>query len=110
MNSPKNRESVEFVNSGKTITISDIHEVERSINVKFPDDLVQLYLRYNGGEIAGNKSIYTDEDNDVDVSVKTFMPIAHKRTNDDILLEDSYRFFVLEKELIPSSYIPMVVS
>ena len=71
MNSPKNRESVEFVNSGKRITISDIHEVERSINVKFPDDLVQLYLRYNGGEIVGNKSIYTDEDNDVDVSVKT---------------------------------------
>lgn len=99
----------EFVNTGKKITTSDIQKVEKIINVKFPDDLAQLYLQYNGGEIAGNKFIYIDNSNDIDVSIKTFMPIIHKRTKDDILLEDSYKIFVFEKKIIPLSYIPFAV-
>lgn len=77
-----------FINTGKKLTIADIKEIERSINITFPDDLINLYLQYNGGEIEGKKYFYIDEKNDIDVSVKTFMPIKYKRTENDVLLED----------------------
>jgi cell wall assembly regulator SMI1 len=98
-----------FVNTGKVLTISDIRKVEKSINIIFPNDLVNLYLQYNGGEIDNDKYLYVDDYNDVDVSIKTFMPMKYKRNENDVLLEEDYRLFAIEKKLIPLSHIPFAI-
>jgi cell wall assembly regulator SMI1 len=98
-----------FINTGETLTISDIREVEKNINITFPTDLVNLYLQYNGGEIDGNRYFYVDDYNDIDVSIKTFMPMKYKRNKNDVLLEEYYRLFAIEKTLIPLSHIPFAI-
>jgi hypothetical protein len=97
-----------FINTGRVLRISDIREIEETINIVFPDDLVKLYLQYNGGEIE-DKYFYVDDHNDIDVSIKTFMPMKYKRTENDVLLETTYRLFAIEKNIIPLSYIPFAI-
>lgn len=105
----RHRQMQKFVNTGKSLTKYDIEEAGGSINVIFPQDLVRLYLQYNGGEVDGEKYFYTDEDSDIDVSVRAFLPMKYKRSEDDILLEDMYKIFAINKQLIPTSYIPFAI-
>ncbi|BDR57696.1 SMI1/KNR4 family protein [Xylocopilactobacillus apicola] len=94
-----------FVDSGKKLTLLDI----QGIGINFPKDLVDLYLHYNGGKVDGEKDFYIDEDNDVEVSVQTFLPMKYKRFEFDTLLEEMYQMFAMDKKLIPISYIPFAV-
>ena len=98
-----------FINTGIKLTESDIMDVSKSMNLKFPKDLVELYIQYNGSKIEGEKYFYIDEDNDVDISVKLFLPMKYKQSENDILLEELYQSLAVKKKLIPLSYIPFAI-
>ena len=98
-----------FINTGIKLTESDIMDVSKSMNLIFPKDLVELYILYNGGEIEGEKYFYIDENNDVDICVKLFLPMKYKQSENDILLEELYQSLAVEKKLIPLSYIPFAI-
>lgn len=105
----KKKDMQRFINCGKSLTRDDIIEEGANIGVVFPDDLINLYLQYNGGEIEDDKYFYVDEDNDVDVSIKTFMPLKYKRSENDVLLNENYNLFAIEKKIIPLAYIPFAI-
>lgn len=37
-----------FINTGIKLSESDIMDVNKSMNLTFPKDLVELYIQYNG--------------------------------------------------------------
>jgi hypothetical protein len=41
--------------------------------------------------------VYVDLDGDIEVEVKTFLPIKYERFDGDSLVEDSYELFVKQK-------------
>lgn len=97
-----------FIKSSKKITDADIARVEKTIRLTLPDELKNLYRKYNGGEVEGGRKIYVT-DAGVEYEVKHFLPIAYPRFEADALLEDSYIFFVKEKKLIPKNFIPFAM-
>jgi hypothetical protein len=52
---------------------------------------------------------FVDVDNDVDVSIKSFLPIRYKRYEKDLLLEQAYQTFVIDKKLITSEFLPFAI-
>lgn len=47
-----------LINSSQAIYEYNITEIEKLLNIKFPKDLEELYLTFNGGEIEGDKNVY----------------------------------------------------
>lgn len=98
-----------FVETSQPLTKEDIASLKQVVGKPFPEELEKFYLENNGGIPAGEAIFYVDEDNDVDVSVKTFLPIKHKRYERDTLLEKVYRTFVVDKKLVSAEFIPFAI-
>lgn len=96
-------------NSAKAINIEDIQSIENKFGIKITDELKEIYLEFNGGEIEEERYIYINEDTDMEVSIKTFFPIKYKRRNGDTTIEERIEFFIKEKKLIPPHYIPFAM-
>ena len=58
-----------LVNSAKSVNEEDFVEIEREINIHFPVDLKMFYLKNNGGNVEGGKSIFLDKEGN-DYSIK----------------------------------------
>lgn len=100
---------MKFEEAGQQVIKDDIAFVESIIGRPFPQDLKKFYLDNNGGVPTNGAIFYIDEENDIDVSVKTFLPIRHKRYEGDVLLEQAYKTFVVDKKLITNEFIPFAI-
>lgn len=100
---------MKFEETGQQIIKDDIAFIESIVGQSFPADLEKFYLKNNGGVPADEAIFYVDEENDIDVSVKNFLPIRHKRYEGDVLLEEAYKTFVVDKKLIASQFIPFAI-
>lgn len=95
--------------SSKPITKEEIKNIEDKVKIKFPEEIINFYLKHNGGIMADNRDIYIDEINDIDVTLKLFLPMKYKRSDEDVLFEEFYEKIVLEKQLIPINYLPFAI-
>lgn len=92
-----------LINSSQAIYEYNITEIEKLLNIKFPKDLQELYLTFNGGEIEGDKNVYISNSG-TEYSIKTFMPIKYKRFTEDQLLEENTIYFI-NKKLVSNNYL-----
>ena len=91
-----------FLETAKKLTNSDIHEIEKKINIKLPKQLVKHYMKFNGG--IPDKTFFYSDISDIETRVHTFLPMKYK---DEIgyTLEDGYIDFKRRK-VIPENYLP----
>lgn len=95
-----------IIGSSKKVTENDIQQVEKTLNIKFPKSLRDLYLKHNGGKMSGEGNIFLDTKTGKTYDVRQFLPILYKKKAGDSLLEDSYQLFVVKKKIIPPNFIP----
>ena len=97
-----------FENTSSAIVVNEILALEEFLSIKFPEDLKELYLRFNGGIIEGDRNIFLDEDEN-DYSIKYFLPIKYPRSKNDMILEKTHNIYVNEKKLVPDGYVVFAI-
>ncbi len=91
-----------FVETSKELNCNDINEIERKLNIVLPQQLINHYMKYNGG-IPKKRFLYSCI-SDIETSVHTFLPMKYK--NDvGYTVEDMYLHFI-NKNVIPKKYLP----
>ena len=98
-----------FVNSSVDLTSRDIESIEKEIGQDIPDVLKDFYLLHNGGELEGGRCVFVEEKSDSEYNINTFLPIKYKRFEEDYLLEECFRSFVIDKKLMPAKFIPFAI-
>lgn len=93
----------------QALTKQEIVDLEQLIGEPLPKELEEFYLKNNGSIPTEGAIFYVDEEKDIDVSIKTFLPIKYKRSEGDVLFEDIYRTFILGKKLISPDFIPFAL-
>ena len=91
-----------FIETSKAINYTDIREIEQKINVVLPKQLVNHYMKYNGG-IPQKKFLYSSI-SDIETAVHTFLPMKYKDSV-GYTLEEMYLHFV-SKNVMPRKYLP----
>jgi len=94
-----------FSGTSKVLLMEDIIEIESKLNVKLPKQLVNHYLKYNGG--IPEKSFFYSEEADIEISVSTFLPIKYDNGLNPTL-ERNYLFFK-DNGIIPQEYVPFAL-
>ena len=98
----KTREIKMFSKTQKTITREEIDEIEKSLGITLPQELLEHYLKYNGG--VPEKPCFYSEESDVEIEIQSFSPL--KYSNDDLrTLEEKYVLFK-EKSDLMTRYLP----
>lgn len=99
----KNEEELEmFSETVKQLMPDDIREIETKLNIELPKQLVEHYLKFNGG--IPDKPFFYSVVSDVETSVHAFLPM---RYTDEIgyTLEDGYLDFK-NRKIIPEKFLP----
>jgi hypothetical protein len=87
---------------------SDFLFLENIIGNKLPADLRKLYLTGNGGDVIDDRCIFILDD-DMEYGIDHFLPIKYKRFDGDLLLDEMYNLFCIEKELAPHGFLPIAI-
>jgi hypothetical protein len=99
----------DFINSSEKLTPAELYWVEIEIGRSIPDVLKEFLLHHNGGELAGDKCVFVEQESGGEFNVNTFLPVKYKRFEDDYLLEDCYKFFARNKKFMPPEFIPFAI-
>ncbi|WJE51147.1 SMI1/KNR4 family protein [Bacillus cereus] len=91
-----------FKNVKEAISNTDIIKIEQDFSFKFPQEIREHYLLYNGG--SPEKCVFIDED-DYEYVVHYFIPINHKNARGGGDLESTLNVVRVEK-IIPDWLIP----
>jgi hypothetical protein len=94
-------DKVKFKHSESPLAESEIMELEKILEIKFPKPVYALYLRTNGGE----PSHYLFDP--LDTSISEFMPLT--ASDPEITAVACYKDLVLEQELVPRNLFPFAV-
>lgn len=94
-----------FRDTSKAVDLADIREIERNLEVTFPKQLIEHYLKYNGGNPINN-FLYS-EISDIETSVQTFLPLKYKNET-GYTIEDMYRHFV-GRNVFSGKYLPFAM-
>lgn len=91
-----------FLNTAKQLTLDDIREIEAKLNIELPKQLVEHYLKFNGG--IPDKPFFYSEVTDIETSVHAFLPMKY---TDEIgyTLEDGYLDF-MNRKVMPKKFLP----
>ncbi|WP_064965770.1 SMI1/KNR4 family protein [Tenacibaculum ovolyticum] len=93
-----------FLNSAKSITKSDIKNIEKLIGLEFPLKFKEHYLMYNGGFPLNDCFLMVEDD--TYLSINGFYPIKyHYNEIEDWTLEEIY-FHLKTKQSLPENFIP----
>ena len=95
-----------FKHSGKVLNNNDFIQIESKYNFKFPKEVKELYMEFNGGE--PEKYIYIDEDGD-DYVVQKILSIKYSEKFTNTLegyIESFRRDNIIPNWLIPFGYDP----
>ena len=95
-----------FINCEKSVTKSDIDEIERKLNYNFEDIFIAHYLQFNGGTPSNSCWCSDDEFEPIEISrFKSFKYNEVSGGSDNALIECCY-FNMLMKAVIPDNLIP----
>lgn len=89
-----------FLKTGPSITLEEIKEVENKLNINFPREFIDHYLKYNGGVPENGKYLWPE-------GGKTkirFSSIKYEGFVNN--LEESYEDLVLTESYLPSGIVP----
>ena len=94
-----------FSNTSKELTRTDIAEVETKLGLPFPENFTEHYLKYNGGKPS--KTYFYSEESDIEIDIQIFAPLKYRYSERDQLktVEEKYTFFKGISELM-SEYLP----
>jgi cell wall assembly regulator SMI1 len=76
--------------------------------MKLPPELVSVYKKFNGGEIDGDRIIFTTAAGEK-YELKGFHPMVYHRGYPDPLVEGMYQLLVVKYKTIPVDYIPFAM-
>ena len=93
-----------FLKSGPSLTIPDVEDVERRINFKFPKDVIELFVRFNGGIPM---RCYWLLDDGCFLWLKKFLSIKFS-VGTERTLEQSY-LLMLDKGVLPVGLVPIAI-
>lgn len=93
--------TVKIIDDAPVISNSELDELENRLGFKFPDDLRQHYLRFNGGRPRPNLFLKDGEY----FHVNEFLPIKYGAPG--ARFEDTYKDIVQGNELFPKNLIPI---
>lgn len=91
-----------FLETAKQLTLNDIREIEAKLNIVLPKQLIEHYLKFNGG--TPDKPFFYSAVSDIETSVHAFLPMKY---TDQIgyTLEDGYLDF-RNRKVIPEKFLP----
>jgi cell wall assembly regulator SMI1 len=92
-----------FIKLSSPISLNDVNKIEKEIDVIFPNDFKEHYLKFNGG-IPENSYFFMKKYNTF-LWLSSFLPIKNERENQNMTLEKTYIEF-LERKIIPKEFIP----
>lgn len=95
-----------FSGTGKNLLESELNDVQKKFAFKFPNEVKEFYLEYNGGE--PERYIFVDSDGDI-FTVQKFLPIKYSNKKNNTIegyLEDFREDGILPEWLIPFAYDP----
>jgi len=96
---------MQFNNTDRKLTRSEIASVERELSLSFPHPLVELFLNHNGGE--PEPYVFDDFDQFISTIVSETLPLLSD--SDRGTAVQTYYSLVLEKALVPKSCFPFAV-
>lgn len=90
-----------FLETAKQLTLNDIREIEAKLNIVLPKQLIEHYLKFNGG--IPDKPFFYSAVSDIETSVHAFLPMKY---TDEIgyTLEDGYLDF-RNRKVIPEKFL-----
>ncbi|WP_339733989.1 SMI1/KNR4 family protein [uncultured Gimesia sp.] len=94
-----------FVNPDQPLSESDIQTVERNLDLEFPAELRELFLKHNGAE----PEPYVLENDELRIStvVSRTLPLLSMTGNGTAV--QSYHRLVTQMQLTPHNYFPFAV-
>ena len=94
-----------FRDTSKAVDLAEIREIERNLEVTFPKQLIEHYLKYNGGKPINN--FLWSEISGIETSVQTFLSMKYK-DGVGCTLEDTYLHFV-GRNVFSKKYLPFAI-
>lgn len=91
-----------FSEVSKQLTINDIREIEEKLNIKLPEQLINHYLKFNGG--IPDKPYVCSNISDIETSVHAFSPMKYDDEL-DYTLEECYLNYKT-RSVIPEKFLP----
>lgn len=93
-----------FINCAKSITKSDIEEIENVLGINFPLKLKEHYLKFNGGFPINDRFLMVEYD--TYLTINGFLPIKYSHEEiKDWTLEQVYSN-LQNKKALPKKFIP----
>ncbi len=90
-----------FSETSNPVTLHDIQSVEKEIGLVFPKEMIDHYLRFNGGFAERNRWEYEEGEFHC---VHGFIPIKHP-SGSRKTIEEVYKKMI-SKNLLPKTFIP----
>jgi hypothetical protein len=93
---------MQFSGSDETLAPHELEQIEKELQLEFPEPFKRLYLNSNGG----SPSPYVFTNDDIDTVVSELLPLTSKTNGTAV---QSYKRLVLGTQLVPRRLFPFAV-
>lgn len=93
---------MQFDDSDETLSPAELEQIEKDLQLEFPEPVKRLYLDSNGG----TPSPYVFTNAIIDTVVSELLPLTSKVNGTAI---QSYKHLVLKSKLVPRNLFPFAV-